>query len=257
MEENMSAIKIVDSQWHKMYAFLKSHPNVYAGKQEACRRFVEGTHWILRSGAQWRELPERYGNWNSVYKRFARWEEAGVWEAMHQEFVQEPDMESVMLDSTVIRAHMCAAGGSKKNGAQEEQALGRSRGGFSTKIHVLVDALGAPLRFILTGGQRHDVTQAEALIESFQFEHALADAAYDADSLLNTIAERNAEAVIPPRSNRLEQREYDEHLYKERHLVECLINKIKWYRRIFTRFEKLAQRYAAFLHLTGALIWLR
>ena len=83
------------------------------------------------------------------------------------------------------------------------------------------------------------------------------DVAYDADSLLNTIAERNAEAVIPPRSNRLEQREYDEHLYKERHLVECFINKIKWYRRIFTRFEKLAQRYAAFLHLTGALIWLR
>ena len=72
----------------------------------------------------------------------------------------------------------------KKNGGQSEQALGKSRGGFSTKIHVLVDALGNPLRFILTAGQRHDITQAEALIESFQFEHAIADKAYDADSLL-------------------------------------------------------------------------
>lgn len=145
----------------------------------------------------------------------------------------------------------------KKNGSQSEQALGRSRGGFSTKIHVVVDALGNPLRFILTGGQRHDITQAEALIDSFQFEHVVADKAYDANSLLETIADSGAEAVIPPSKNRTEQRDYDKHLYKERHLVECFINKIKWYRRIATRYDKLAQRYAAFLHLAGALIWLR
>ena len=145
----------------------------------------------------------------------------------------------------------------KKNGNQSEQALGKSRGGFSTKIHILVDALGYPLRFILTAGQRHDITQAEALIESFEFKHAMADKAYDADSLLEAIAAIGAEAVIPPSKNRTEQRDYDKHLYKERHLVECFINKIKWYRRIFTRYDKLAQRYAAFLHLAGALIWLR
>jgi len=110
----MSTIKIAEKQWQKMYRFLKAHPNVYASKQERCRQFVEGVHWMLRSGAQWRELPERYGNWNSVYKRFAGWEERGIWAEMHAHFVQEPDMESVMLDSTVIRTHMCAAGGSKK-----------------------------------------------------------------------------------------------------------------------------------------------
>ena len=145
----------------------------------------------------------------------------------------------------------------KKNGGQSEQALGKSRGGFSTKIHILVDALGYPLRFILTAGQRHDITQAEALIESFEFKHAMADKAYDADSLLEAIAAIGADAVIPPSKNRTEHRDYDKHLYKERHLVECFINKIKWYRRIFTRYDKLAQRYAAFLHLAGALIWLR
>ena len=117
--------------------------------------------------------------------------------------------------------------------------------------------MGNPLRFILTGGQRHDITQAEALIDSFQFEHVVADKAYDANSLLKTIADSGAEAVIPPRKNRIEQRSYDKHLYKERHLVECFINKIKWYRRIATRYDKLAQRFAAFLHIAGALIWLR
>lgn len=110
----MSNIQINDKQWPRIFKFLQAHPNVYAGKQAACRRFVEGVHWVLRSGAQWRELPECYGNWNSVYKRFARWEEQGVWAEMHEHFAQEADMESVIPDGTVIRAHMCAAGGSKK-----------------------------------------------------------------------------------------------------------------------------------------------
>jgi transposase len=100
-----------------MYAFLKAHSDVYAKNQDACRQFVEGVFWILRTGAQWRELPERYGNWNSVYKRFARWEEKGIWAEMHAKFAQDPDMESVLLDSTVVRAHMSAAGGSKKTAA--------------------------------------------------------------------------------------------------------------------------------------------
>ncbi len=110
----MSASNISKPQLRKMYAFLKAHPEVYTVNQEACFRFIEGVLWILRTGAQWRELPERYGNWNSVYKRFSRWEEKGIWAAMHAEFAQDPDMESVLLDSTVVRAHMCAAGGSKK-----------------------------------------------------------------------------------------------------------------------------------------------
>ena len=117
----MSTIKIAEKAWQKMYKFLKAHPKVYAGKQEACRRFVEGVHWVLRSGAQWRELPEQYGNWNSVYKRFAGWEERGIWAEMHEHFAQDPDMESVMLDSTVIRAHLCAAGGSKKTGVKRNK----------------------------------------------------------------------------------------------------------------------------------------
>ena len=92
--------------------------------------------------------------------------------------------------------------------------MGRSRGGFSTKIHANVDALGNPLRFLLTGGQQHDITQAEDLIAGYEFERVIADRSYDADHFLQKIADREAQAVIPPRKNRKEQREYDKHLYK-------------------------------------------
>ena len=103
-----------DHQWSKILIFLRNHPRVYVGKVEECRLFVEAVHWIMRSGAQWRLLPEKYGHWNSVYKRYARWCDHNIWVDMHQNFVDDPDMESIMIDSTVIRAHPCAAGAQKK-----------------------------------------------------------------------------------------------------------------------------------------------
>lgn len=146
----------------------------------------------------------------------------------------------------------------QKKGGQAAQALGRSRGGFSTKIHVSVDGLGNPLRFILTTGQRHDIIQAEALVLDLDFKRLIADKSYDADDFIRLLVEElKAEAVIPPRARRKEQRDYDLHRYKERHLVECFINKIKHFRCIFSRFEKLASRYLSFLSFVGALIWLR
>ena len=106
--------KIRDDQWTKIYKFLGQCSGVYAGGESQCRRFIEGVHWIMRTGAQWRELPEKYGKWNSVYKRFARWNEKCIWEKMHQQFVDDPDMENLILDSTIVRAHPCAAGAQKK-----------------------------------------------------------------------------------------------------------------------------------------------
>lgn len=119
------------------------------------------------------------------------------------------------------------------------------------------DALGSPLRLILTAGQRHDVTQAQALIDGLDYQAVLADRSYDSDEFLVIIISRGAVAVIPPRANRKEAREYDEYAYRERHLVECFMNKIKHYRRIFSRFDKLDSRYFGFLCFACALIWLR
>jgi len=109
----MSTVRLRDDQWAKILAFLRADSRVYVGNADACRRFLEGVFWIARSGAQWRRLPELYGPWNSVYKRYARWCDHDVWLRMLQHFSDDPDMESVLLDSTIVRAHPCAAGAQK------------------------------------------------------------------------------------------------------------------------------------------------
>ncbi len=103
-----------DYQWFKILAFLQAHPRVYVGKEESCHLFLEAVLWIARTGAQWRFLPKDYGSWNSVYKRFARWCDHGVWEAILLHFADDPDMENLIIDSTIVRAHPCAAGALKK-----------------------------------------------------------------------------------------------------------------------------------------------
>src|SRR5258707_12669349 len=110
----MSNVKLQDEEWMKIQAFLHQCPQVKVGSARKCRRFVEAALWILRSGAQWRLLPSEYGNWNSVYKRFGRWCEQGVWTAMLSHFADDADVENVMVDSTVISANACAGGGLKK-----------------------------------------------------------------------------------------------------------------------------------------------
>ncbi len=110
----MSDVKLPDEAWTKIRDFLREDWNAYVGNEAKCRRFVEGVKWIARSGAQWRLLPSEYGNWNSVYKRFARWSDNGVWERMLAYFADDADMEKGMVDSTIVRAHVSAAGASKK-----------------------------------------------------------------------------------------------------------------------------------------------
>jgi transposase len=121
----------------------------------------------------------------------------------------------------------------------------------------VTDALGLPLRFILTGGQRNDSTQVEALLADFTSEFVIADKGYDFVNVRACIEAHGAIPVIPERKNRKQPTWYDKALYKERHAIECLINKLKQFRRLFARFDKLAPRYLAFLHLVATLIWLR
>jgi transposase len=145
----------------------------------------------------------------------------------------------------------------QKNGGQAEQALGRSRGGFGTKIHVTTDALGNPLRVCLTAGQRHDSIKADDLIVDLDFEYVIADRSYESQAFRDTIVASGAEAVIPPKKNAQNPYEYDTWRYRERHLIECFIGKIKHFRRVFSRFDKLARRYLGFVQFVSSLIWLR
>jgi len=234
----MDKSKLSDDEWVTLMGRLKKTPGIRVGCEATCRQFVEAVLWILRSGAQWRLLPDRLGHWNSVFKRFARWSRFGVWEQLLDRLCHKADLQNVCIDSTVIRAHACAAGAAKSHAAAE--ALGRSRGGFSCKTHALTDALGLPVHFILTGGQAADITQAIPLMEGIRTGALLADKGYDADALLDWLKPRYIAAVIPPKANRKVQRSCDWYLYKERHVIECMFGKLKYYRRIASRFEKKA-----------------
>jgi putative transposase len=130
-------------------------------------------------------------------------------------------------------------------------------GGFSTKIHILVDALGNPVEFVLTGGQEADVTQAEPLMRGHQADAVIADKAYDSDAVVDAAKRQGTEAVIPSKKNRKVPRDYDKHLYKERKKVEWFINLLKQYRRVATRYEKTARNFLGFVHVASIMILLR
>lgn len=119
------------------------------------------------------------------------------------------------------------------------------------------DALGNALRFILTGGERNDITQAEQLIENFTAGYVIADKGYDAEAFVLKLKEGNSEVVIPSRIKNKVQRKIDEHLYKEGHLIENQIGKLKQFRRVFSRFDKLAKNYLSFIYLASTVVWLR
>ena len=139
----------------------------------------------------------------------------------------------------------------------DEQAIGRSRGGLSTKIHALVDALGNPLAFYLTGGQAHDLDGADALLPAMTADTLLADKADDADErVLKRLDEAGKTAVIPPKANRIDPRDYDKDTYKARHLIENFFCKLKLYRAIATRYDKTARNFLAAIHLAAAIVWL-
>jgi len=143
----------------------------------------------------------------------------------------------------------------KKSGQNE--AIGRSKGGLSTKIHALVDALGNPLAFMLTPGQAHDLEGADALLPQMAADTLLADKAFDADKrVIEPLLAAGKTAVIPPKSNRKIQRDYDKETYKARHLIENFSCKLKQFRAIATRYDKTARNFLAAIHLAAAITWL-
>jgi transposase len=160
-----------------------------------------------------------------------------------------------LIDSTIVRAHQHSAGARKKRG--ENQALGRSRGGLSSKIHATVDALGNPTSFALTPGQAHDLEGADLLLPAIQAYTVIADKAYDAEERVIRPWEQAGKGfVIPPRSNRNNPRPYDRELYKARHLIENFFARLKQFRGIATRYDKTARNFLAAIYLAASLIWL-
>ena len=244
-----------ENQWSKLYSFFSQKKQIHIGNPAKFRRFIEAIFWMLKSGAQWRLLPECYGNWNSVFCRFNAWSAKGIWKDLFERFIQDPDMENLLMDSTAVKAHACAAG--YRAGDQSVEGLGRSCGGFTSKIHAISDALGNPLKLIISEGNAADISYASALVDGYTDSTIIADKGYDSNDFIIEGLTNDCTMVIPPRKNRNYQREYDKHVYKERHLIECFFGKIKHFRRIFSRFDKMARNYASFLYFASTHVWLR
>lgn len=246
---------IKNTDFEKIVKYLEKEKGIHTKNMERLKTFINAVYYLSRSGCQLRLLPYYYGHWRAVHKRFKEWSDRGIWERMFEYFKQDPDTEWVMIDSTIVRAHACAAGFGKDS--QQKEALGRSKGGFSTKIHTATDALGNPLKFILTAGQRNDITQAKKLCKSIFNATIIADKAYDCDDFVETILSQKCIPNIPPKSNRKNPRSYDKDLYEYRHIIECFFSKLKHFRRIFSRYDKSSKSYLSFLHFVGVFIWIR
>ena len=142
----------------------------------------------------------------------------------------------------------------KKNNAIDNEGLGRSRGGLSSKIHCITDGLGNPIDFILTGGEVHDNLCADAWLDGKKTDFVIADKAYDSDRTLDKIAQIEAMAVIPPKSNRKDQRDFDKHYYKDRNLIERFFCTLKQFRGIATRYCKRGQYFLEAIKLASSII---
>ena len=166
------------------------------------------------------------------------------------------DNEYLMIDSTAMRVH---AHGANPPGGQTAQAMGRSRSSLSTKIHLACDALGYPLGFILTAANVADCDQAQPLLRHHlqNGAYAIMDKGYDSDAIRAYVNQRGGIAVVPPRSNRAGKPAFDQHLYRERHRIENLFARLKAFRRIATRYEKLHVTFAAMVTLACLLVWLK
>ena len=189
----MDRLVLSDSAWERMAPLIIGRPDPKGSTGRDNRMFVEAVLWIVRTGSPWRDLPEAFGNWNSVFQRFRRWVKAGVFDRIFEALSDEADFEYVIVDGTIVRVHQHGTGA---KGGTRSQAIGRSRGGLT--IVALVDALGNLVRFVLLPGQRHDSAGVAPLLTDLDFSALLADKAFDSDAIRADLDDRGATAVIPP-----------------------------------------------------------
>lgn len=217
-------------------------------------KIVEGILWRFRTGSPWRDLPHWFGPWKSIYNQFNRWSKSGVWKQIFELIRGELDNEWNFMDGTIVKAHQHSAGARKT----EHSAIGNSHGGRTTKIHMLADSHGNPINFEITEGQVHDMKMAEELLESCSSESLICDKGYDSDELRTKAREKSICPMIPRKENsKKSNEEFDNELYKHRHLIENLFARLKHFRAFATRYDKLKRNYGSVVFIACMLVWLK
>jgi transposase len=212
--------ELTDHEWAAIKPMLPNKPRGVPRVND--RRVLNGIFWVLRSGAPWRDLPQEFGPYTTCYNRFVRWRRAGVWGRLMDALAAAHDAEIQIIDTSIVRVHQHAACIARN----KRQSMGRSRGGLTSKIHVVVDRSGLPVRLALTTGEAHDNRLAAKLLSRLKSgSMLLADRGYDADWIRTLVRQHGAWANIPPKSNRTESLSFSPYLYRARNLVERFFNK--------------------------------
>lgn len=247
----MPRLLLSDEHWSKLRRIM-SHHRIY--DKPSLRRTVEGILYRLRVGCPWRDLPREFGDWNCIYKRFNDWSSKGKLLGIFKSLAHEPDTEWEFMDGSIVRAHQHSSGAA----SEAAQAIGKSRGGNTSKIHLVVDAYGLPIDFEITGGEVNDCVVAPELIARIPASTAVvADKGYDSETLREQITTKGSTAVIPRRRNSTKGNEgMDWCLYKYRHLVENAFARLKHFRAVATRYDKLKRNYQGMVALACGFLWL-
>ncbi|WP_369265163.1 IS5 family transposase [Streptomyces sp. R35] len=276
---------LTDASWARVEPLLPDRTHRRGGRWRDHRQVIDAIAFKYRTGTPWTDLPEHFGSWKGVHNRLRKWAADGTWEKVFTALLAQADAEGdrdwvVAVDSTIVRAHQHAAGGLSKGapaGEPDDHAIGRSRGGLTTTIHLATDGRCRPLAFVLAPGQAGDAPAFTKVMAQLRVPRpigrprttpdvVLADKAYSSRAIRTHLRQRGIRAVIPQPSDQIAKRKkrgrsggrppaFDRETYKQRNAVEQCINKLKQWRGLATRYDKTAAIYLAGLHIAAIIIW--